>query len=133
MSFLNPVLFSRPLGGGAFTVEGVFPDGRYGALFMHTLTAAGGTPPATWSVSAGALPPGLRIDPVSGYVAGVPFSIMSLSVSGGNSTRAGQRYNSQSFVADNAPGGVSFSLASGALPPGLTLDPNTGEILGVVA
>lgn len=134
MSFVNPSLFFRPLGGGAFSIEGVFPDGRYGALFMHTLTTAGGTPPATWSISAGALPPGVRIDSASGFVAGVPLTgSMSISMSGGSTTRAGQRYNAQPTVLDNAPGAVTFSISSGALPPGLSLDPNTGEILGVVA
>lgn len=134
MSFVNPSLFFRPLGSGAFSIEGAFPDGRYGALFMHKLTTAGGTPPAAWSISAGSLPAGVRIDATSGFVAGAPSaSSMSLSMSGRSTTRAGERYNAQPTVLDNAPGAVTFSISSGALPPGLSLDPNTGEIIGVVA
>lgn len=48
------------------------PTGEVGVTFPKTqLMADGGTPPDTWSVSAGSLPPGLSLDP-SGVISGVP-------------------------------------------------------------
>jgi hypothetical protein len=37
-----------------------------------TLTASGGQPPLTFSVTGGNLPPGLQLDPVSGAISGTP-------------------------------------------------------------
>ena len=36
------------------------------------LTAQGGTPPYSWSIENGKLPPGLRLDPQAGTLSGVP-------------------------------------------------------------
>lgn len=38
--------------------------------YAATLTAAGGNPPYKWSVSAGALPPGLKLDKGTGVISG---------------------------------------------------------------
>jgi len=40
--------------------------------YTHTFTAAGGTPPYTFAISAGALPPGLSLDPLTGIASGAP-------------------------------------------------------------
>jgi hypothetical protein len=51
------------------------PDGRVSSrshrvTYAATLTAAGGNPPYKWSVSAGALPPGLKLDKGTGVISG---------------------------------------------------------------
>ena len=47
-------------------------NGAFGAPYSHTLTASGGAAPYSWAVTAGALPPGLTLDPASGVIAGTP-------------------------------------------------------------
>ena len=42
-----------------------------GTAFTYTFTATGGTPPLTWSISAGSLPPGLTLS-TAGVLSGTP-------------------------------------------------------------
>ena len=48
------------------------PDGAEGIAYAQTLTAAGGTAPYTFAVTAGALPAGLALDGSTGAVTGTP-------------------------------------------------------------
>ncbi len=48
------------------------PSGVVGAAYSDTLTAAGGTTPYTWSISAGTLPAGLTLNASTGVVSGTP-------------------------------------------------------------
>src|SRR5215213_8721601 len=48
------------------------PGGTVGQTYSVILHAAGGTPPYTWSVVTGALPPGLTLNPTTGEISGVP-------------------------------------------------------------
>ncbi len=48
------------------------PNGFVGVSYAQTLSATGGAPPYTWSVSAGSLPAGLTLGPVSGQITGTP-------------------------------------------------------------
>jgi hypothetical protein len=50
------------------------PDGQVGVPYSAALQAAGGTAPYQWSVSGGALAPGLLLDPASGAISGTPDS-----------------------------------------------------------
>jgi hypothetical protein len=43
-----------------------------GLSFNYQLVASGGTAPYTWSVSPGALPPGLNMNTTSGLISGAP-------------------------------------------------------------
>ncbi len=44
------------------------PDGVVGVPYSETLTATGGTPPYTWAVIGGALPPPLGLGASSGQI-----------------------------------------------------------------
>ena len=48
------------------------PSGVVGTAYSDTLTAAGGTTPYTWSISAGSLPAGLTLNASTGVVSGTP-------------------------------------------------------------
>ena len=51
----------------------VLPSATAGSPYSAALTATGGTAPYSWSVVAGALPPGLSLSP-TGFISGTPTS-----------------------------------------------------------
>ena len=59
------------------------PSGTAGSAYSFTLTAEGGVPPYSWSVSSGALPPGLQLNAATGLVAGSPSAASRETVSFG--------------------------------------------------
>ena len=56
----------------------VLPAGQVGVGYSQTLTALGGSPPYTWTVAAGSLPPGLTLAP-SGVISGLPGTVAAPS------------------------------------------------------
>ncbi|HPQ66017.1 MAG TPA: Ig domain-containing protein [bacterium] len=58
-------------GGFKITTRELAPAVR-GSLYAQSLTAEGGTPPYTWTVSVGNLPPGLYLASASGEIGGIP-------------------------------------------------------------
>lgn len=134
------------------------PNGQVGTAYNQTLQATGGLPPYTWSLSAGGLPTGLALTASSGLISGTPttagtfhFTARVTDNGGQTATRAlaitidvatlnittTSLPNGQVNVAYNqglsATGGTppySWSLASGSLPTGLSLNASTGAISG---
>jgi hypothetical protein len=132
------------------------PAGDVDAAYTQTLRAAGGTAPYTFAVSAGALPPGLDLDPGSGVLSGTPttnlespfgFTItatdaasqslsqyysvvinpaLSITTTALASWTAGLPGYEQTFAASGGSGSFTFTSA-GPLPAGLTL--STGGVL----
>ena len=136
------------------------PDGSVGASYSATLTATGGSLPyGRWGLTSGSLPPGLNLDPVTGQISGTPtaqgifgFTVQLIDSIGGIATKTlsiligtaspitittlslpdgtlNQPY-SQTLAATGATLPVSWSLGSGSLPTGLTLNAGTGAISG---
>jgi hypothetical protein len=73
------------------------PPATAGEPYSFDLRAAGGTPPHTWSVAAGALPPGISLRPETGTLQGTPtqqgsydFSVVVASGSRASTSRAFQ-------------------------------------------
>ncbi len=69
---LNAAAVAAP-GGPSPTIDCNNPlTGQVGYPYSHAFLAASGTPPYTFSISAGALPPGITLDPSTGIVSGTP-------------------------------------------------------------
>jgi hypothetical protein len=136
------------------------PDGSVGGAYSQGLTVSGGTAPFSFTISAGALPAGLSIDPSAGTISGTPtangsssFTVTctdSLSLSGtaalainidsapnppviGTTSlpngAEGTAY-SQTIAVSGGVAPYTFSLATGDLPYGVTLNASTGVISG---
>ncbi|MDX2039919.1 MAG: putative Ig domain-containing protein [Acidobacteriota bacterium] len=85
-------------GGGGVTPVSItttsLPTPQLGSFYSQTVSATGGTPPYTWSVSAGALPSGLNLS-TSGTISGTPvqagtftFTLMVRDAANATSTRS---------------------------------------------
>ncbi|MBN2057232.1 MAG: IPT/TIG domain-containing protein [Candidatus Saganbacteria bacterium] len=55
------------------------PDGTQGTAYSQTVSAAGGTTPYTWSISAGSLPAGLSLNASTGQITGTPTAVENAS------------------------------------------------------
>jgi len=135
------------------------PSAVVGEAYTQTATATGGLPPYTWQLTSGQLPTGFSFNTSTGAVYGTPTksgqSTFAITVSDNEGTPAKvtQNYTFTTNVAPlhaivgnpptctvsvvcnvplQATGGTApyiWSLESGSLPPGLSIDP-TGAITG---
>ncbi len=135
-------------------------SGAVGGPYAHTFTSTGGVGAVTWAKTSGSFPTGLTLNAATGVLSGVPsaaatytFSLTATD-SLGNVTapiscsivitvgfRASCGSSSGSTVGSSftqtmtETGGVSpftWSILSGAIPPGTTLTPSTGVIAGTL-
>jgi Putative Ig domain. len=140
--------------------NGPLLQGTTGVDYTYQLLFVGGIPPRTWSVASGALPPGLSLSS-SGIISGKPADVGTFNfttrltdstqtsvtsqplqitvvagpliiVTSGDLTRG--TVSSQYLFTLEKLGGdppYTWALASGALPPGLLMNPATGVIAGI--
>jgi len=152
-----PASFAAPGDNFRFLTQSL-PDGAEDAEYAATLIAANGGGDVTFGVSAGALPPGLSLDPATGRVSGIPTAAgsypVTLSADDGLSTALlpvtvaigpsaaarghlantdldGGRVGSIYYEVLTVVDGVGpFVFGSAGLPRGLTLNGSTGQIQG---
>ncbi len=139
-------------------------DGQAGAFYTETIDPLGGIPPYHFAVTAGTLPDGLALDPVSGILSGVPtasggnnFTVTAFdanlcpgSLAYSHSITSGPSCSptsitlsptllpvatpslaySETLVATGGAAPHLYTVTDGTLPPGLSLDPNTGTLSG---
>ena len=65
------------LSNGLTVTTASLPDGQVGSSYSATLSAAGGAPPYTWTLTGGTLPAGLQLDGATGLISGVPTASSS--------------------------------------------------------
>lgn len=137
------------------------PNGTTGGAYAAALAVTGGTPPySNWTVGAGSLPPGLKLDASSGTLSGMPtasgiftFFVTVADSAGGISPAApftittslptvitaatdlppgvvGASYSYTLTPSGGTPPYSNWTLAAGTLPQGLFLDPTSGSITG---
>ncbi len=128
-----------------------------GQSVSTSLASSGGTAPLTWSISAGTLPAGITLNPSTGAIdryadhrrdgqlhrhrhrreyphdgQALTWTVNaapSISTSSLAATTVGAAY-SQTCECTGGTGALTWSIASGALPAGLSLNPSTGAITG---
>jgi len=128
--------------------------------YSAAVTNSGGVAPYTWKIASGQLPPGLALDSTSGAISGTPGQsgkyAFTAQVSDSSSTpQTASQTLAVNVIATSlligtttlpsgtlqvpyssiltATGGTtpySWSVVSGALPPGLVLNASTGTIAG---
>ena len=142
------------------TTTSPLPDGRVGTAYTEAFAASGGTAPYTWSVSEGALPAGLSLDP-GGTLGGTPTaanvfsftlravdqnnlsaskaftltvaaSTPSLTVTTTSPLPAGTAGSpySQTLSASGGTPPYHWTVIQGALPGGILLDGSSGALAG---
>lgn len=142
----------------ALTVNpATLPAGTLGAAYQQTFTTTGGSGPYTFSVASGALPAGLTLAASTGMLSGVPttsgsfaFTIRVVGAGGCTGQRtyvltigcatitlnpttlpASKRNIAYSQTLTASPAAsYTFSLLTGSLPPGFTLNGTTGVLSG---
>ena len=144
--------------GLAITTSSPLADGEIGAAYSKPMAAIGGRPPINWAVTGGALPAGLSLS-AGGTVSGTPsgpagaanFTVTATDSSSSPQTASrsyqltirnqvaisgslldgytGQAY-AGSFSGSNGVTPYRFSVTSGALPAGLTLNLISGLVTG---
>ncbi len=136
------------------------PDATVGAGYLTTLTATSSASPSTpftWAITAGSLPPGVSIDSSSGVISGTPTATstsgFTIQVTDASGYTAAKDFSivvnptpvittttlpdgtktiaySEFLAATGGTAPLTWTIATGTLPAGLTLNSSTGEISG---
>ena len=135
------------------------PGGSVGTAYNQTLSASGGTTPYAWSITGGSLPAGLSLSAETGAITGTPTTgngagtsvtfratdaygciaantlnlrvcpVLTLSPTTLPTATTATAYN-QTVTTVGGVSPYSYTVSSGSLPAGLSLNTNTGAITG---
>jgi hypothetical protein len=140
----------------SITTQAPLPGGVVGVPYTQVFAATGGATPYQWFISTGTAPTGLALSTTTGSLTGTPtaagtfnFTIQVVDAAGRNTSASftiavtaamtittatlpgatvGIAYNQALAVAGGAAP-FTWSIASGALPPGIALNP--GSLNGI--
>src|SRR5664280_3188960 len=134
------------------------PGAGVGVGYDQAVTANGGSAPYTFAVTSGALPNGLTLDTSTGNISGTPttsgVSNFTLTATDATSATGSGNYSiavgnasltlsppslpagyqgvaySQTISASGGTAPYTYSVSSGEVPPGLSLDSSSGVLSG---
>ncbi len=133
------------------------PEGTVGIPYSATLKAAGGLQPYKWAIIGGSLPPDCVLDGTTAEITGTPVdeglylfevavadkignitskllgirvNILTITVDSSLPDGTVGVYYSTTLSAEGGSGSYNWSMESGELPSGLTLNSLTGSITG---
>lgn len=158
-NFAAELTFQLELTPPAIAIIADLRDGRVNRDYDGTITATGGAAPLRYSVTSGQLPDGVYLDADSGLLSGAPNApgVATFTVTATDANGFSASITRSVTIASNvgtatmpvslvdgmvgndypdslaASGGTSpyrYAVTAGALPDGLTLDPNSGDITG---
>src|SRR5208282_1482978 len=152
----NPRLESFGVVSGTLSLGCPAGTAEVNVAYSSALVVSGGVAPYTFSIVSGSLPPGLTLNTSTGAITGTPttagtynFTAQVVDSQGNTATsscsivvspaltlscptgmaQVGVAYSS-ALVASGGVAPYTFSIISGSLPPGLTLNTSTGAITG---
>jgi len=107
------------------------PAGSAGVSYLAGIDASGGTPPYTWGLATGSLPPGLTIQPGSGVISGSPTSqgIFTFTVAAQDSSPTKQTQTQSLTITIGAPG--PLAITTSALLDGTLKTPYNAKVAAV--
>jgi hypothetical protein len=108
------------------------PDGALNVSYLATLAAGGGTPPYTWSLSSGSLPPGLSLNSGTGVISGTPTATGTFSITAQVTDSASSKQTTTKALSITVATQASFTIWPVTTVPG-TVDsgPDNSVELGV--
>lgn len=141
------------------TVNGSLPQGTTGVAYNQTLAVSGGVPPYSFNFFSGEWCVCLTFDSTKGAVSGIPANVITYTgnvnifdaegrsafVSLNLPVIAGPLFVAGSVMPSGTNGWVydqlipaqggkppySFVITAGAIPPGMALDPSSGDLRGI--
>src|SRR6185437_11351083 len=104
-------------------------SGQVGTAYDQTLQATAGTPPYTWSLASGSLPPGLSLNASTGDITGTPmqpgsytFTAQAADSSNGLLTPHGQTAAMNETITISGTGPASWGVAPAAAVRATAID-----------
>uniref|UniRef100_Q01TD0 Ig family protein n=1 Tax=Solibacter usitatus (strain Ellin6076) TaxID=234267 RepID=Q01TD0_SOLUE len=152
--------FTLTIGSQLTITTASLASGVVGSPYLQTLGVAGGVSPYSWQITSGALPAGLTLNTGNGQITGTPTAAANatpITFKVTDSTSPAQTasanltltigatltitttslpngvvgtFYSLTLAASGGTGTYNWQLTSGALPAGISLNPNTGQLLG---